>query len=723
MQYSVKLPTSHNASPDVIVRDFELIPQPQRIEFAPASGHGNATDGNATAGGTATVTLPYSGRIAQQTGDHDPSCVLANQIADDIAAATGLRWDVTKGGRWQSFVTLSIDETVLPQQAHAYRLTVGSDGIRVTGNDESGLRDGVQTLRQIIRQCAPVLPSLVIEDHPAYETRGYYLDATRGRVPTLDWLKTWADKLCLYKYNQLQLYVEHTFLFDGMSETWRGTSPLTPADIIAFDDYCAARGIELVPSVSTFGHLYMALRTRELRRLGEFPEQADRPYSLVERMEHHTLNITEPDSLALSFTLIDDYLDLFRTRKFNICGDETFDLGKGRSKSEADRRGVAAMYADYVSRLCGHLSEQGREPLFWGDIAIEMPEILTMLPDDVTLLNWLYAPNITDDKVRLVAQSGARQYVCPAVWCWNALLPRLDWAWNNISRLARYGMRYDAAGFLVTDWGDYGHVNDPRMAVTGMIYGAQCAWNPDAVQDIDEMNRRVSVAEYGDATGTFVALLREASRQVTFGWDRLVQYLELDMGDGSLNRDVRDAIWTGDDADARAHIRASETVAEARERLLAWLGDDLARTPAANRELDRTVAGLGAVAAGMTSAGARGAASGSLAPILVGAEGQRLLNLFGWCMAVRGGVIDADNGAGDMPGAAAAGGTVDGDMVVGDANDGTSDDEFARYERSVARDLERWFETYATVWRTVSAESELRRIADVIWRCADLLRA
>ena len=47
------------------------------------------------------------------------------------------------------------------------------------------------------------------------------------------------------------------------------------------------------------------------------------------------------------------------------------------------------MYADFVSQLCRHLSERGREPMFWGDIAVEMPQILGLLPDNVTLLNWL----------------------------------------------------------------------------------------------------------------------------------------------------------------------------------------------------------------------------------------------------------------------------------------------------------------------------------------------
>ncbi|KFI91721.1 N-acetyl-beta-hexosaminidase [Bifidobacterium saguini DSM 23967] len=666
-------------------KEFELIPEPCAIDIHP----------------NATVVLPYVGRIVENAGKADIANVWANQIADDIEAATGLRWDIAKGDRWQSFITLSIDsDDVLGQDE--YRLTIAQDGITVVGGDAVSLRDGIQTLRQIIRQCAPVLPELTIADKPAYQTRGYYLDATRGRVPTLDWLKRWADKLCLYKYNQLQLYVEHTFAFDNMSETWRGTSPLKPADIIAFDEYCAARGIELVPSVSTFGHLYMALRTRELRHLGEFPEQADRPYSLIERMEHHTLNITEADAFALSCTLIDDYLQLFRSRKFNICGDETFDLGKGRSKPEADKRGVAAMYADYVSRLCEHLSEQGREPLFWGDIAIEMPEILQRLPKDVTLLNWLYEPDITDEKVRLVAESGATQYVCPAVWCWNALLPRLDWAWGNISRLAQYGQRYRAAGFLVTDWGDFGHVNDPRMAIPGMMYGAQCAWDPQWAARVGddahaELDCRISMVEYGDSTGEFVAMLRDASHRVTFDWMNIVRYLELDYGDGSLNIDVRNSIRTDahDGASGVNHaelIHSSETVSEARMNLLAWLKPDILRWAEANKALRADIARLGAIAAQMTTHDVDTVRGSVLQPVLIAAEGQCLFNELGLCLALRDGVItEAEATSDSMP-------------------------------QRVARGLEQWVETYAAVWRTVSAESELRRIADVVWRCADLLR-
>ena len=145
-----------------------------------------------------------------------------------------------------------------------YTLDVfASDTIAVRGGSESGLRYGMQTLRQMIRQTSRTLPCLHIQDKPAFAVRAYSLDVTRGRVPTMAFLTWFIDQLALYKYNQFQLYVEHAFAFGELSEAWRGTDPLTADDIMFLDEYCAHHGIELVPSLATFGHMYMNLRTRE----------------------------------------------------------------------------------------------------------------------------------------------------------------------------------------------------------------------------------------------------------------------------------------------------------------------------------------------------------------------------------------------------------------------------------------------------------------------------
>ena len=664
-------------------REWAIIPEPNSMTV-----------------GEGVVSLPYAGRVNESIAIGDGDYLLAHQLVADIRSATGLDWDVATGDMWPGFISLHIADSDASEEAGipgAYTLTIDIDGIAITGCDFEGVRDGVQTLRQLIRQNGAVLPVLQIEDAPAYRIRGYYLDATRGRVPTLAWLKQWADKLCLYKYNQLQLYIEHTFAFDGMSETWRGSSPLTPADILEFDQYCANLGIELVPSVSTFGHQYVAMRTQELRELGEFPEDADRPFSFIERMRHHTLNVADDRAFAFSTQLVDSYLQLFRTKRFNICADETFDLGKGQSKQEAQRVGVATLYATYVGKLCEHLSQQGREPMFWGDIAIEMPEILETLPNNVTLLNWQYDPEATDEKIQLVAKAGAKQIVCPAVWGWNALLPRIDDAWNNIARIARYGVDCGAEGMLVTDWGDFGHVNDPRMAVPGMIFGAQYAWNPagdtaeSIVKDTDENSAendllaRISRVEYGDCSARFVVLLRSASAQAVFTWRELVEYLELDDGTGNCNTDVAQTIPCL--TERLANPENALTLREARDRMMRNMATTIERIPQANRKLQQCMVEIAPI---MAHIGKPSIA----AAVRIAMEGQLLLNRVGFALA----------GAHD----------------VRDAHD--VDDQQPSDCCALARDLECWCEAYAKEWAVTSQPSELHRIQETVWKAADELR-
>ena len=63
-----------------------------------------------------------------------------------------------------------------------------------------------------------------------------------------------------------------------------------------------------------------------------------------ERMEHHTIDAANPESLQIVCSLIDQYLPLFRSEYFNICCDETWDLGKGRN----DGKDPAELYINFI---------------------------------------------------------------------------------------------------------------------------------------------------------------------------------------------------------------------------------------------------------------------------------------------------------------------------------------------------------------------------------------
>ena len=484
---------------------MDLLPKPKERSFQ---------DGAYTPGIHAMILLA--------PGTAPGALLYARMLQQTFADQAGLTPDVGRGAARPGDIALAVD-AALP--AGQYRLAIAPDAVTLTAGDDEALCNGVQTLRQIIDLNGAVLPAQTITDWPDMATRGYYFDCSRGRVPKLSYLKQVADRLCRYKVNQWQLYIEHTYLFRDLSEAWRDDTPLTAQEILELDDYCAARHIELVPSLSTFGHMYKILSTKTCCDLCELEDSEKIPFSYSYAGWHHTLNASDPDSLAFVKKLIDEYRPLFRTNKFNICDDETFDLGKGRSKEQADREGAQALYVRHVKALCEYIVARGGIPQFWGDIMWRFPESCRELPKETICLNWGYLPEQRENEIRDIAASGITQYACPGCCGWNRWMPLQLYAYKNNRIMGRHARKYHAVGILNTDWGDYGHINDPRLTVPGMLYGAAFAWNADEVP-FDEINEAVSRLEYGDASGTLAGAMAEMSDHEVFDWWNAVNWIE-----------------------------------------------------------------------------------------------------------------------------------------------------------------------------------------------------
>ncbi len=95
-------------------------------------------------------------------------------------------------------------------------------------------------------------------------------------------------------------------------------------------------------------------------------------------------------------------------------------------------------------------------------------EVYHLLPKNLICLHWDYASNVSSERLTRLANSGAEHlYVCPGVQGWNQLINKYHEAYENISRMARYGHECHAMGLLNTDWGDYGHINHPDFSRIG----------------------------------------------------------------------------------------------------------------------------------------------------------------------------------------------------------------------------------------------------------------
>mgnify|MGYP002715325555 CR=1 FL=1 len=464
--------------------------------------------------------------------------IYASMLRDTMAKWCGVEVDIRKGDGRKGDIILRTDDTLA---AEAYTLDVSTDGIAIAGGSGAGLLYGVQTLRQLYVLSGGVLASVVIEDYPALPNRGFYHDISRGRIPTLPELKKLVDTMSYYKLNQLQLYVEHTYLFRDFSEVWRDDTPLQAEEILELDRYCRERHIDLVPSLSTFGHMYKMLRTYSFSEYCEMEGAEYRPHSFLKRMLTHTANVSHPGTLPLVKEMIKEYMALFSSRYFNICADETFELCKGRSSHLTKEQDIKDIYTDYVRELCEFVMDNGKIPMFWGDILWGFPEKFKDLPKEGICLNWGYLPDQGELETKTVAETGAIQYTCPGVGGWNQYINLYESAYRNISRLCTYAVKYKAVGVLNTDWGDFGHVNQPEMSRPGMIYGAAFSWNTN-IPDFEEINKRISRLEFLDSSEQMLSILARTAGKDTFKWRNTVKYREFHLL-GNLAEEIKQQLF------------------------------------------------------------------------------------------------------------------------------------------------------------------------------------
>src|SRR5574344_1963134 len=336
-----------------------------------------------------------------------------------------------------------------------------------------------------------------------FEARGYMLDISRDKVPTMATLRLIVELLERFRYNQFQLYTEHTFAYSAHRSVWEHASPMTASEIRELDALCRSRGIELVPNQNSFGHLERWLVRPEYNRLAELPKGgAPLPWGGFKK-DPTTLCPTDPGSLRFLAGLYDELLPNFTSKLFNIGCDETFDLlGNGRSAAAVKEKGEGRVYLEFLKSAAALARDRGRRPMFWGDMILRHPELVPELPPDLIALDWGYEGcHPFNIEARRFRDAGLTFYVCPGTSAWNSLAGRVENMRENLAAAERAGREAGAAGYLVTDWGDGGHWQPLAASLPGLILGGNLALSgPSAAKmDLEQALDAVMGAPLGGA--------------------------------------------------------------------------------------------------------------------------------------------------------------------------------------------------------------------------------
>jgi len=351
-----------------------------------------------------------------------------------------------------------------------YLLSVGAESVVVAGASPAGVFYGLQTLKQLVRGSGAdaYIQGVRIVDWPVMRWRGVSDDISRGPVPTVAYIKRQLRTFAAYKLNMHSFYMEHTFSSKAHPLIGPEGGSLTADEIREVVAYARSYHIELVPEQQTFGHLHKALKYEKYNPLAETPygdvlsPQQEGTYKLVADW-YHELN------------------ELFPGKFFHIGEDETFELGEGQSREAARVKGVGAVYFEHLNRIRDLLKQYDRKLMFWGDIALNHPDLIGNIPKEMIVANWDYGPK--DDytnRIKPFKDAGLEQFVCPGVWSWNQIFPNIDASSKNIINFVRDGQANGASGMLNTTWDDDGE-SLFEMSWYGIVLGAAASWQHGVV--------------------------------------------------------------------------------------------------------------------------------------------------------------------------------------------------------------------------------------------------
>jgi len=374
----------------------------------------------------------------------------------------------------------------------AYELEITTKYSSLIAGSEQGLEHGRRVIDQLRKQCGDVLPCLRIVDAPDFAVRGFMLDISRGKVPSNEAWRGLVRQLAGLKYNHLQLYTEHTYAFRAHKKVWGEADPMTKEEILALQKLCKENHIELSANFNSFGHFERWLKHEEYKHLAECPKGFEHP--IKGKVPHGTT--LRPDETSLKFLdkLWKEYLPLFESEKFNLGGDEPWELGQGWSKPHVKKHGKQRVYLEFIKKLHKQATKHKKKVLFWADILLEAPELVDEVPEDATALLWGYEANhpFAEQCARL-AKAQRKFWVCPGTSAWNTFTGRTDNMLANVESAAKEGLKNGAEGMLLTSWGDNGNHQPWPVMYPGLAYAAGLAWNQKGAKR-EDVARAVNVA-------------------------------------------------------------------------------------------------------------------------------------------------------------------------------------------------------------------------------------
>jgi hypothetical protein len=317
--------------------------------------------------------------------------------------------------------------------------------------------------------------------------RGVAQDISRGQVCTVENAKRYIKILSHYKMNFYCLYFEDMFAHPDHPLIGKDRGALTSDEIKEIDAYAREHFVELVPIFECLGHTDNILQHKKYQHLGEFPGA-------------HSLDISNPDIYPFLRDYISEMSKCFSTDYFHIGCDESFDVGKYKSKDYIEKHGKSKVISDFYNQIYNITSEYGNKNIvMYDDMVRKDEEILKRLNKDMILMYWEYNPDVEPEPVEKFLDAGHKVIVSPSMLNWNRNFPDSKNASKNIINMVDIAYQYsdrECLGILTSTWGDQRYFSLRENEIFGAVLTADKAWNVEDFE-YETFKRKFGFLFYG----------------------------------------------------------------------------------------------------------------------------------------------------------------------------------------------------------------------------------
>lgn len=361
-----------------------------------------------------------------------------------------------------------IQDLSLPNEG--YKIVINDEFIEINYHKDCGAFYGLLTLDELL--VGNEIKKYMIFDQPAIKTRGLMLDISRNKVPKIETIKYLIDMMAKLKMNHLELYVEgFSFEYKSFSKYLEEEGYITLDEYKELESYANQRFIDFVPNQNGFGHMGDWLQKDEFKDLAVCP---DGIFLWGRHRTPTTLNPLDQRSLELVKKMYADMIPHTKSKYFNMNFDEPFELGHGKTEG----MNVQDIYLDFTLKAYDEVKKYQKIPMMWGDVLVKHPDSWNRIPKDVIFIDWGYDAGYSFAKHAKGLHEQGVQFMCaPGTCSWSSFFGRyLDW-YENIKNACDAVYDYDGLGVILTDWGDFGHLQFLPISYAPIVYMGLYSWS------------------------------------------------------------------------------------------------------------------------------------------------------------------------------------------------------------------------------------------------------